>query len=91
MSENPLLPAAYDVIWSGVVVLLVVLLIWAMVSIARSGLDPRVRLVWAMIVLLLPVVGPICWLIARPQKSDTSLSGRAIALRSRETGKSRRQ
>ena len=74
MSENPLLPAAYDVIWSGVVVLLVVLLIWAMVSIARSGLAPRVRLVGAIIVLLLPVVGPICWLIARPQKSDTSLS-----------------
>ena len=74
MSKHPLLPAAYDVIWSGVVVLLVVLLIWAMVSIARSRLDPRVRLVWAMIVLLLPVVGPICWLIARPQKSDTSLS-----------------
>ena len=74
MSENPLLAAAYDVIWSGVVVLLVVLLIWAMVSIARSGLAPRVRLVWAMIVLLLPVVGPICWLIARPQKSGTSLS-----------------
>ena len=70
MSKHPLLPAAYDVIWSGVVVLL----IWAMVSIARSGLAPRVRLVWAMIVLLLPVVGPICWLIARPQKSGTSLS-----------------
>ncbi|MGZ1490699.1 PLD nuclease N-terminal domain-containing protein [Brevibacterium sediminis] len=74
MSKNPLLPAAYDVIWSGVVVLLVVLLIWAMVSIARSGLDPRVRLVWAIIVLLLPVVGPICWFVARPQKSNTSLS-----------------
>ena len=74
MSENPLLPAAYDVFWSGLVLLLVVLLIWAMVSIARSGLDARVRLVWAIIVLLLPVVGPICWLIARPQKSDTSLS-----------------
>ena len=74
MSENPLLPAAYDVIWSGVVVLLVVLLIWAMVSIARSRLDPRVRLVWAMVLLLLPVVGPICWLAARPQKSDTILS-----------------
>ena len=74
MSKHPLLPAAYDVIWSGVVVLLVVLLIWAMVSIARSRLDPRVRLVWAMVLLLLPVVGPICWLIARPQKSGTSLS-----------------
>ena len=74
MSENPVLPAVYDVIWSGVVVLPVVLLIWAMVSIARSGLDPRVRLVWAIIVLLLPVVGPICWFVARPQKSDTSLS-----------------
>lgn len=74
MSENPLLPAAYDVIWSGVVLVLVVLLIWAMVSIARSGLDPRVRLVWAIIVLLLPVVGPICWFVARPQKSNTKLS-----------------
>ncbi|WP_228278190.1 PLD nuclease N-terminal domain-containing protein [Brevibacterium limosum] len=74
MSENPLLPASYDVMWSGIVLLLVVLLIWAMVSIARSGLDPRVRLVWAIIVLLLPVVGPICWFIARSQKSDTGLS-----------------
>ncbi|MCU4296707.1 PLDc_N domain-containing protein [Brevibacterium permense] len=74
MSENPLLPAAYDVIWSGIVLLLVVLLIWAMVSIARSGLDPQVRLVWAIIVLLLPVVGPICWFVARPQNSDSSLS-----------------
>ena len=74
MSKHPLLPAAYDVIWSGVVVLLVVLLIWAMVSIARSRLDPRVRLVWAMVLLLLPVVGPICWLAARLQKSDTILS-----------------
>ena len=74
MSKHPLLPAAYDVIWSGVVVLLVVLLIWAMVSIARSRLDPRVILVWAMVLLLLPVVGPICWLAARPQKSDTILS-----------------
>ena len=74
MSKHPLLPAAYDVIWSGVVVLLVVLLIWAMVSIARSRLDPRVRLVWAMVLLLLSVVGPICWLAARPQKSDTILS-----------------
>ena len=74
MSKHPLLPAAYDVIWSGVVVLLVVLLIWAMVSIARSRLDPRVRLVWAMVLLLLPVVGPICWLAARPQESATSLN-----------------
>ena len=74
MSKHPLLPAAYDMIWSGVVVLLVVLLVWAMVSITRSRLDPRVRLVWAMVLLLLPVVGPICWLAARPQKSDTILS-----------------
>lgn len=74
MSKHPLLPAAYDMIWSGVVVLLVVLLVWAMVSITRSRLDPRVRLVWAMVLLLLPVVGPICRLAARPQKSDTILS-----------------
>ncbi|SDT02676.1 Phospholipase_D-nuclease N-terminal [Brevibacterium siliguriense] len=42
MSENPLLPVAYDVMWSGVV-------------------------------LLLPVVGPICWFVIKSQSTHRQL------------------
>lgn len=69
MSENPLLPAAYDVIWSGIVVALVALLVWALVSIYRSDLDAVAKLVWAIIVFLLPVVGPICWFVIESRRS----------------------
>lgn len=73
MSENPLLPAAYDIVWSCVVLLMIALLIWALIGIARSGIDPRVRLAWALVVVLLPLVGPICWLVARPRRERSSL------------------
>ncbi|EKU45450.1 PLDc_N domain-containing protein [Brevibacterium casei] len=64
-AENPILPATYDIVWSGIVVAGLILTIWAMVSILRSGFDPRARLVWAIIVLLLPVVGAALWFYYR--------------------------
>lgn len=64
-AENPLLPTIYDVVWFGIAVSGLVLTVWAMVSILRSGFDPRARLVWAIIVLLLPVIGPVLWLCYR--------------------------
>ena len=74
MTANPLLPTAYDIIWSVSVLVAVAMLAWTLVSIARSGMDSSAKLAWVLIVFLLPVIGPICWLVVRPQKRDDSLS-----------------
>ncbi|MGC2940404.1 MULTISPECIES: PLD nuclease N-terminal domain-containing protein [unclassified Brevibacterium] len=74
MSENPLLPAAYDIVWSGVVLLMIALLVWTLISIARSGMEAPAKLAWVIIVFLLPLIGPICWLAARPKKENSGLS-----------------
>jgi tellurite resistance protein TehA-like permease len=74
MTANPLLPTAYDIIWSVSVLVAVAMLAWTLVSIARSGMDSSAKLAWVLIVFLLPVIGPICWLVVRPQKRDGSLS-----------------
>ena len=74
MPANPLLPTAYDIIWSVSVLVAVAMLAWTLVSIARSGMDSSAKLAWVLIVFLLPVIGPICWLVVRPQKRDGSLS-----------------
>lgn len=63
MAENPLLPASYDFLWAGIIVALVALLVWALVSIYRSPLDPREKLAWALVAFLLPIIGPIVWLV----------------------------
>lgn len=61
---NPLLPAGYDIVWSVVMVAIVVLMVVALVSLMRlaKSITPGVGLVWALVVLLLPVVGPLAWL-----------------------------
>lgn len=61
---NPLLPAGYDFVWSVVMVAIVVLMVVALVSLMRlaKSITPGVGLVWALVVLLLPVVGPLAWL-----------------------------
>ena len=82
MTANPLLPTAYDIIWSVSVLVAVAMLAWTLVSIARSGMDSSAKLAmdssaklaWVLTVFLLPVIGPICWLVVRPQKRDGGLS-----------------
>jgi hypothetical protein len=60
---NPLLPAAYDIAWSAASVVVLVLLIAALVSIARVAkrLTSGQALGWTLVVLLLPVVGAAAW------------------------------
>ncbi|WEO78368.1 PLDc N-terminal domain-containing protein [Cryobacterium sp. SO2] len=63
-SANPLLPAGYDVAWTIVSALMIVLLVVALVSMARSAgrITATAALVWALLVICVPVVGPIAWL-----------------------------
>jgi len=65
-AADPLVPATYDLIWSGLVVVSLGLAVWAMVSLARraGGLSVPIVLVWALVILLAPILGPIAWLAA---------------------------
>ena len=63
-SANPLLPAGYDIAWTVVSMLMIALVIVALVSIARTAvrLTPWQALIWTLVAILVPVIGPIAWL-----------------------------
>ena len=53
----------------GVVGLLILILdIIAILNIVQSGLEPVMKLVWILIVLLLPVIGMILWFVIGAKK-----------------------
>ena len=63
-SINPLLPAGYDIAWTAISILLIALVIVALVSIARTAkrLTSTHALIWTLVTIFVPVVGPIAWL-----------------------------
>ncbi|KTR96678.1 hypothetical protein NS220_00830 [Microbacterium testaceum] len=63
---NPLIPTAYDLVWSGLAVVAFGLAVWGIVSLSRSArrLSSTVVLIWALVILLVPVLGPVSWLFA---------------------------
>ena len=65
---NPLVPAWYDLVWSGIAFALLALTVCAFVSFFRTPLDSRLQaLGWALFILLVPVVGPVAWFaLGRP-------------------------
>jgi len=58
------MPAGYDIAWSVVSVLVLALMILAVVSLARSAkrLNAARGLTWTLLVLFVPVIGPLAWL-----------------------------
>ncbi len=57
-----------DSLFSGVAGLIVLLLdIWAIVSVMRSDASGARKLVWTMVILIFPVLGLIAWGFARPR------------------------
>lgn len=53
----------------GIVGLLVLILdIIAILNIIQSGLEPVMKLVWVLIVLVLPVIGMILWFLIGAKK-----------------------
>ena len=53
----------------GIVGLLILVLdIIAILNIVQSGLEPVMKLVWVLIVLLLPVIGMILWFVIGAKK-----------------------
>lgn len=81
---NPLLPAFYDVVWSSVGLLMLVLLIVCLVSLARNAplLTSGQALAWTLVAIFVPIAGPLAWLfigrraaVARvtgPRSTDTA-------------------
>ncbi len=47
--------------------ILLVLNIWAIISIVGSGASTGAKVLWTLFVLILPVIGFIVWLIAGPR------------------------
>ena len=80
MPQNPLIPAGYDLAWTAVCVVMLGLLLWALVSLARhaKALTARQALAWTLLSILVPIVGPLCWLlIGRRATSPRTTSPRA--------------
>ena len=64
MIVNPLPPTAYDIVWSVVAVVIVGLAIVAILSLSRVArrLTAVQALIWVLVVLFVPVLGPVAWL-----------------------------
>ena len=41
--------------------------VWALVNIFQSGADTEKKVLWTVLVILLPLVGFIAWLVAGPK------------------------
>ena len=63
-SINPLLPTGYDSAWTAISMVLVALVFVALVSIAQTAkrLTSTQAMIWTLVTLFVPVVGPIAWL-----------------------------
>jgi len=61
---NPILPAGYDIAWTIVPFLVIALVVVALVSLARTAkrLTSMQALIWALVTIFVPVVGPLAWL-----------------------------
>ncbi|WP_306232312.1 PLDc N-terminal domain-containing protein [Agrococcus beijingensis] len=61
---NPLLPAGYDLVWTLVIATLAALAVVAALQVLRakqlSGLEVAV---WLLVIVALPVLGPVAWFI----------------------------
>ena len=52
--------------------ILLVLNLWALVSIVSSGASTGGKVLWCLLVLVLPLIGFIVWLIAGPRSRKTA-------------------
>lgn len=71
--SSPLLPTAYDLVWSLVLLCYLGLVVGALISLGRSArrLGPAISLVWALVILLLPLLGPATWFLAGRRSVST--------------------
>jgi hypothetical protein len=57
-----------DLNYYGITGLLVLILdVWAIVSVINSGRDVGTKVLWTVLILVLPVIGFIAWLLMGPR------------------------
>ncbi|MBF8224123.1 PLDc N-terminal domain-containing protein [Halomonas sp. 328] len=44
-----------------------IIIIWAIVKVAKSGAGPVAKLLWILILLFFPLIGLIAWLLLGPK------------------------
>ncbi|MAM61922.1 PLD nuclease N-terminal domain-containing protein [Maritimibacter sp. UBA3975] len=54
-------------------IILLALDIWALVSIFSSGASTGAKVLWALLVIVLPLLGFIIWLIAGPKSNRATV------------------
>lgn len=61
--NNPLLPAAYDITWSTAAAVVLLLMVIALISIARAAkrITSPQALIWTIVVIFVPLVGSLSW------------------------------
>ena len=71
---NPLLPAAYDIAWSAAVFVVLLLMVIALISIARTAkrITSSQALVWTLVVIFIPLVGALSWLFIGCRSANRS-------------------
>ena len=76
-TENPLLPAGYDVVWTLVLVGLAALTVAALWQALRSKAHTGgQQLLWALVIVVAPVLGSLAWFVLRrPRRSTTGAAG----------------
>lgn len=48
-------------------ILHIIVFVWALLSIIKSGASTASKILWALLVLLLPLIGLIIWFLAGPK------------------------
>lgn len=61
------MPELNAYIWIGLCAILVVLDVWAIISVFRSSKSVTTKSLWALAIAILPLVGLIYWAIAGPR------------------------
>lgn len=47
--------------------IILILDIWAILQVVKSGADTVIKLVWIVVIIVLPVIGLIAWLLFGPR------------------------
>ncbi|RJG13458.1 PLDc_N domain-containing protein [Pseudomonas cavernicola] len=57
-----------DSTFSGLIGLIILALdIWAILNVIKSGAETGMKIIWALLILFLPVLGLIIWAVAGPR------------------------
>lgn len=51
-------------------IILLILDVWAIVSVINSSRDTGTKVLWVVLILILPVIGLIAWLLLGPRSNN---------------------